>query len=176
MRALVCLALVALVGAPIVSTAADPPQATQTTFDDWSISKMANGMDAYTVNDSGELLGEFCYYKTTTCEWQIGIHTACNKGSDGDVLANSEASATPLEVKCEGQVPGMPLLYAFVFTNWKLFESGITNSSRVGFAMPLASDQFTVIRFSLAGRTKAQQTMESRFFAKVKNSTVDQTM
>ena len=207
MRALICLAFIAIVVSPVTRAAGPPdsdsaqakrerfmnggflPIATgpdaqsssdsvgenQGTFADWSNSTNTFGMYTMTINDSGELLGEFCYYKTTTCQWMIGMHTECNQGLNGIVLANSESSATSLDIVCRGKIPGISL-YAYVFKSWKLLESAIGSSLRIGFAIPLASDQFTVVRFSLSGRTEAQQAMESRFFAKVKNSTVDQVM
>lgn len=164
-----------LVGSALMigSTLAD-----QATFQDWTVSSTTNGMYAATTNDSGEVLGEFCYYSSKTCQWEIGMHTACKNDLDGIVLANSESAATPLEVGCTGELQDSPL-YSYVFKNWQNLESAIHDSSRVGFAVPLASDQFTVVRFSLVGRSDAQQAMEKAFFAKAKNGahgTADQVM
>lgn len=152
--------------------------ADQITFQDWTVSSTTSGMYAATTNDSGEVLGEFCYYSSKTCEWEIGMHAACKKDLEGIVLANSESAATPLEVGCTGKLEDNPL-YSYVFKSWQNLESAIHDSSRVGFAVPLASDQFTVVRFSLVGRSDAQQAMEKAFFAKAKNGThgtADQVM
>jgi hypothetical protein len=152
-------------------------------FQDWGtgMGKDNTFMFAATVNDSGETFGEFCYFKTKSCSWYVLLHTACKPGTVTPVLANSDASALPLVVTCNGQMPGGEL-YSDAFGNWKDLETVLTDSIHIGFAIPLAEDRFTVARFSLNGRTKSTQVMEAAFAAQVsrppegRQGTADQTL
>lgn len=163
------------IGAILLSVACHA--ATPGAYGNWSVGSSSSGHYTFTTNDSGEVLGEYCFYKSATCQWELGLNTACKTGADGIFLANADTQATPLEVSCTGQLPDSAL-YVYVFKNWKLLESALQSSSMIGFAVPLASDQFGVVRFSLLGRVTAQSAMESAFFGskKVKHNTADQVL
>jgi hypothetical protein len=62
---------------------------------------------------------------------------------------------------------GADQLYSDGFEDWKTLEGVLTDSIRIGFAIPLAADRFTVVRFSLKGRTTATSAMEAAFFSKI---------
>lgn len=149
-------------------------------FENWNVSGNSNGMYAFTINDSGELLGEYCYYKTGNCSWLLGIHTSCKSNITGFALANASGGSLPLNILCTGNVPHSSL-YEYVFTNWKKLESEFQDASQIGFAVALQADRFIVIRFSLVGRTDAEAAMQAVFEHGLKEfkahkKTVDQTM
>jgi hypothetical protein len=152
------------------SEAADP-----VVFQDWG-SGMGNDktfMFAVTVNDSGETFGEYCYFKAKACNWYVLLRSQCKPGTTTPILANSDSTAAPLTVTCFGQMPGTQL-YSDRIDDWKALEGTLTDSIRIGFAIPLEADQFTVARFSLKGRTAATQAMEAAFTAQVGRGTPGQ--
>jgi hypothetical protein len=159
--------------------AAPAADATQS-FDDWAVGTADDNSYVYaaTVNDSGEAFGEYCYFASGTCTWLFAIHTACNPNSLGNILANSDSSSVPLEIKC--LAPFGKDLYTYAFTSWQTLEGNIRDASRVGFAMALEGDKFKVIRFSLKGRSSATQVVEGYFLKAVKErqdkGTKDETL
>jgi hypothetical protein len=67
---------------------------------------------------------------------------------------------------CKGQMTGQK--FASQIVDWKSLESTITDSIHLGFAIPMAEDNFIAVRFSLKGRTGSTQTMEAAFVAALK--------
>ena len=45
------------------------------------LSETDDGHYAVTMNDSENLLGQWCYPESGTCIWMIGIKTACKEGA-----------------------------------------------------------------------------------------------
>ncbi|GFO68196.1 hypothetical protein GMLC_17750 [Geomonas limicola] len=120
----------------------------------WSIdTKSTEYLYAATVNDSGGLLGEFCFLKDNSCAWLLGMATACNQGASYPVLANSDAGAIQLQVYCDGQLENG--LFRYVFTEFAAIDDLVKKSSKIGFAVPLQSDQFRVVRFLTKGAVPA---------------------
>jgi hypothetical protein len=52
-------------------------------------------------------------------------------------------------------------VYIYELVEWKPLEALLSDSSRIGFAIALEADKFTVVRFSLNGRTDATTAMEA---------------
>jgi hypothetical protein len=107
---------------------------------------------------------------------------ALRSARTGIVLANAGSGASALDVVCFGPLPNSTIS-AYAFNDWKALEAALRDSSLIGFAVPLESDKFTVVRFPLVGRSDAQQAIESVFLAKTNKqgqdkarSTVDQTL
>src|ERR1700734_995773 len=75
----------------------------------WSVALADDKTYVYasTVNDSGAVLGEYCYFGTKKCFWMLGTDSRCDKGSSYPILANSTAGAVPIKISCTGEVnPG----------------------------------------------------------------------
>jgi len=108
---------------------------------------------AASVNDSGGLLGEYCFIRDNNCAWLLGMSTACDQGASYPVLANADSGAIQLQVYCDGQLDNG--LFRYVFTEFALIDDTVKKSSRIGFAIPLQSDQFKVIRFQTKGAVPA---------------------
>lgn len=132
-------------------------------FGDWgtSYSKDGDFVFAATMNDSDALLGQYCYFKEDACLWMLGTRTRCAENHKYPVLANSESGSFPLEIYCTGKVSNGSYLYAF--TDCESISDMVSKGSMVGFAIPLLSDQFKVVRFSLRGANSAINKMSSSF-------------
>lgn len=81
------------------------------------------------------------------------MSTACNEGDKYSVLANSDAGAAHISVYCGAQLKGG--LYRYIFSEFDAVDNIIKEGARVGFAVPLQSDNFRVVRFNLSGAKSA---------------------
>ncbi|MGB4294144.1 MAG: hypothetical protein WBJ16_00725 [Smithellaceae bacterium] len=108
---------------------------------------------ATTINDSGNLLGQYCAPSTGNCVWLLGMSTACKEDDQYPVLANSDVGAVHITVRCDAKLDKG--LYRYVFTDFDIMNNIVTKGLRVGFAVPLQADQFRVVRFDLNGARRA---------------------
>lgn len=119
-------------------------------YESWRVDVVDNKTyAAATFSDSGALLGQFCYPNLSKCIWTIGLPTACKKGTKYSVLANTDSGAGSLSVVCDGAIKNGA--YRYNFSEFAAVTQLLEKSARVGFAFPLQSDQFTVVRFRLEG-------------------------
>jgi hypothetical protein len=133
--------------------------------DTWMQDKSDDGtyMYAAVLNANGNVFGEFCYYSTKTCLWQMSLETRCAENATAPVLLNADTGTAALTVQCNGLGKnGTSYLYRF---NWKELESALKGSTTVGIAMALDGNNFRVYRFKLDGIVAAQSKLEHRFFA-----------
>jgi len=132
-------------------------------FGDWRIERSADGatLDAYTVNEGGSLLGEHCSVAEHSCNWLVVTAIRCSGDDEYPVLGNTSSGAVPLQVQCEGATDADGNQFRYGFTDWQQLEALMQDAARVGFAMPMAEDQFQVLRFSLTGRTAATAAVEA---------------
>jgi hypothetical protein len=135
-------------------------QAAAQSYGDWFVeTSKATYFYAVSVNDSGNVLGQFCFPGDGSCIWLIGMKPSCKSGARYPVLANSDAGAVHLEVLCDGQLESG--LYRYAFTSFDNVDNMVRQSSRVGFAIPLEEDQFRVVRFNTRGGAAALSAMRS---------------
>lgn len=157
-RLAVATVLLALIGIPTLDLQAQ-------TFGSWTtITNNREYLTALTQNDSGNVLGQWCYPSNGSCIWILALKTQCEKGSEYPVLVNSENwGSASLQVYCDGPLSNMPgpSLYRYVFTNFDGITNPVMKSPRIGFAFPLQGDQFTVVRFDLAGAPSALRAMRA---------------
>lgn len=137
-------------------------------FGDWSVIVADDGgsMYAATSNDSEEVLGEFCSFESGSCSWRLGMDTACEKGDEYPLLANSSSGAQHLMVTCLNPLKSGGHVYGFA---WKDIESVIKDAKWMGMAFPMDGDAFRVVRFSLKGMDEATRFLETVFFESVKS-------
>ena len=112
---------------------------------------------AATTNDSGNLLGQYC--GAENCIWLLGMNSSCQSGDSYPVLTNSNKGSIPLYVHCDAKLDNG--LYRYVFSNFDAINELIIKGTRIGFAFPLQSDEFRVVRFDLTGSSRAISTMGS---------------
>ncbi len=132
-------------------------------FGDWRVVRSGDGgaLDAYTVNESGSMLGEHCNVNDHSCNWLVVTAIRCSGDDEYPVLGNASSGAVPLQVQCQGATDDAGSQFRYGFTDWQQLEALMQDAARVGFAMPMADDQFQVLRFSLTGRTAATAAIEA---------------
>lgn len=111
-----------------------------------------NGDTPYagTVNDSGNIFGQWCFPSEGSCIYLIALATRCDENSDYPVLINSDSGASSATLICRGKLEGGNL-YRYAFSNFDAIDRAVRASKRIGIATPLEGDQFRVFRFSLDG-------------------------
>jgi hypothetical protein len=130
------------------------------TFGSWFVgTKRSDFLYALSINDSGNVLGQFCYPGDGSCIWLIALKTGCQKGDHHPVLANSDAGSVHLDVLCDGQLESG--LFRYAFTNFDQVDNIVRQGTRVGFALPLQKDEFRVVRFDLSEAASALATMRA---------------
>jgi hypothetical protein len=147
-------------------------------FEDWffGITRSGAALYAATVNDSGRVLGQYCYQESNDCVYLLGITTSCTQGNKYPVLVNSNIGSSTMSVYCNGRL-GESNNYQYVFTDFKSIHDTVLKAMRVGFAFPLQSDDFTVIRFSLNGSNEAIAAMRKEVSLKpTRSGTRDQRL
>lgn len=134
--------------AAIVATAA-PGRTEGLTVGPWTI-EVADPALVYALNmnDAGSGLAQTCLPKIDSCVWTLLMSTACEEGATYPILANSDAGASHLEVRCNGRF-GSSDMSMYAFADFQAVDRIVRSARRVGFAVPLQGDQFRVIRFSL---------------------------
>jgi hypothetical protein len=75
-------------------------QAGTSTFKDWLWGTETDYYYAATINDAGHLLGQYCYFKSTSCVYFVGISLTCELGSQYPSLLNSDAGAAHISLVC----------------------------------------------------------------------------
>ena len=130
------------------------------TFGDWKVDLNDPSLyAAVTVNDSNHEFGQYCFFdKDSSCAWFFETDTSCTDGSKYPVLANTDTKALHLEVLCLGEANGR---YAYAFTDFDKVDKFIRASKQVGFAVPLQSDAFAVLRWNLNGAANALSAMRT---------------
>jgi hypothetical protein len=125
------------------------------------VDTFSEGHYAARANDSGHFLGQYCYQSKGSCLWLLAIKTRCDEGDKYPVLINSDAGSAQVEVHCLGHLPSAGM-YRYAFTDFELIDRTVRNGRRIGFAIPLESDQFRVLRFDLTGASSALNSMRAR--------------
>ena len=130
------------------------------TFGDWMVDLTdASVYAAVTVNDTNHEFGQYCFFdQDSSCNWFFETDTSCTDGSKYPVLANGDTKALYLEVLCLGEVKGR---YAYAFTDFDKVDKFIRASKQIGFAVPLQSDAFAVLRWNLNGAANALSAMRT---------------
>jgi hypothetical protein len=130
-------------------------------FADWSagLNDPKTVSYAATVNDSGSLLGEYCYFSIGKCIWTLAMEPACTGSAIYPVLGNTASGAVHLQLQCDGKTDNGN--YRYMIVDWKELESLLKDSNLVSFAFPMQGGVFKVLRFSLTGRTDAMGLAET---------------
>jgi len=131
-------------------------------YADWSVNIASNQdfLFAATVNDSGALLGQFCYTDEAACLWLLTSDSSCEKNVKYPALINSDGGAFLAEFVCQGQIESRQR-FGYAFANFEQMNHLIASATKVGIAFPLQGDQFRVMRFSLRGAQHALNKMHS---------------
>jgi hypothetical protein len=128
------------------------------TIGDWVVD--VNSKDVYsavTVNESGHTFGEYCNLDEGNCYWLIETSSSCEEGATSPVLGNSNGEAVNLELVCMGRLEGGT--YAYAFTDFAEVDDLVRHSDRVGFAMPVGNDEFSLVKYNLRGMVDALEVL-----------------
>lgn len=121
-------------------------------FKDWiSMSSDTFNM-AITMNEEESLLGQYCYFKSKKCIYQITIHIECDEGGDYPALLVVKSGSQALDLLC---VTSDSQSSTFAVIGFDEFDQVIRGQSRIGIAVGMADERFKVSRFSLKGSVKA---------------------
>ncbi|PLX98412.1 MAG: hypothetical protein C0623_12110 [Desulfuromonas sp.] len=120
-------------------------------FKDWMVDFSDAGfIYAATISDTGNVFGQYCFIETEHCVYLIGMKTACKKDSEYPVLINSDKGAYNTSFICGGYLSKIDK-YQYYFSDFDLIDKAAKKGNLIGFALPLQSDRFKVVRFSLRG-------------------------
>lgn len=129
----------------------------QTQFGAWNVGLNDDGLPfMYTVNDSGSMFGKWCDGQANQCFWLVLTENTCEDGARYSVMINTDRGSVTSDMTCVGayNLAGR-VLYRNAISSHTEMDGMAREASRIGFAMALASGDFRVVRFSMAGSTVA---------------------
>jgi hypothetical protein len=120
-------------------------------YGDWTVHKEISDIQIANTTTGTAVAGVICVLSAGKCSAYLGTDTPCAEGVETPMLINSATGAAVANATCT--TLGTQKYNVFAeFANVKdAFESG----GLVGFAMPLRSGEFRVIRFNTRGATAA---------------------
>jgi hypothetical protein len=116
-----------------------------------------SGYYAATANESGRILGQYCYLSDNTCIYTVSFGITCEEGDKHPVLVNSNTGVLSVDIICGHKMSANE--NAFYITPFDAIDNTVRNASTIGFALAMESGRFKVVRFSLAGSTYAIESM-----------------
>jgi len=120
-------------------------------FGNWEVSELKDLRVARVGGAAGSTAGVMCTPSEKTCSAFISIDFSCEDGASYPVMLNSNAGAYSSTGVCASSGDSYYLLIDDFNATISAFESG----GEVGFAFPLKSGQFRVLRFNCQGATAA---------------------
>jgi len=138
------LLLVMLLFPASLAVAAEP-----VTFKDWVVGSGDGFVYAITLNKSENLFGQFCYYDSGKCFYIVSFDAACSKGDSYPVLINTDIGAGTKQIVCDTNINDSKNYRYFI--SYEDIDPLTKNAKKIGFAIPMQSDEFRAIRFSLDG-------------------------
>lgn len=123
------------------------------TYGDWSIIRSNDGKDliAATQIDQNKFLAFRCFSESGECVHILVPDTACEDGAEYPILVNTDAAALSMDCLCSENEGS----YEMIPTDYDSFQNLLRGQGQIGFAIPLQSGQFKVVRFSLDGAAQA---------------------
>lgn len=128
------------------------------TFGAWTVvpSNDKEDLIAATAVDDDKYLAYRCFSASGKCAHIVNLAAECEDGKEYPVLINSSHAAAAITCTCsenDGQYELIP--------DFDDFHELLTKSSGyIGFALPMVSGQFKVVRFSLSGAKDAMRTAQ----------------
>jgi len=127
----------------------DRANAQAKTFRDWSVvmSDDKHDLIAATATDDDKYFAYRCFGELDRCAHSFNLDIQCEDGKSYPVLVNASEAAAAISCTCSQNgdvyelIPDFDQIHALVQKS----------TGYIGFAVPMASGQFKVVRFSLAG-------------------------
>lgn len=132
----------------------------QRRFGEWAVIRASDGVDliALTLNDSGSFIGFRCFASTQMCIHALSAGTKCEDGGNYPILINSDYSSLSMDAICSINGTNHELF----LTKYDVIHDILLKGNHVGFAIPMESGQFKVVRFSLDGSDAAMNFVEQQ--------------
>lgn len=129
-------------------------------FQSWVVIKSDDGKDliAVTANDAEHYIGFRCFSETKQCVHVLSASTICVNGGSYPILINSDFSPMSMDAVC--RINGK--IHELLLTQYDSIHKILQKGSNIGFAIPMQSGQFKVVRFSLLGSEEAMEYVERR--------------
>lgn len=140
--------------------------------DIWKLHTVDDIQVARTVNNTGSIVGVLCNTSEDGCVAYIAINSTCDVGESYPMMVNSSVGAIPLVATCTIWGKSKYLVFDDFEGVILAFETG----GEIGFAMPMASGQFRVIRFGTIGAIKAIAKARARPKNKTTNKTTNKNL
>ncbi|WP_382321315.1 hypothetical protein ACFJGX_11160 [Hydrogenophaga sp. UC242_50] len=139
---------------------------------------ITNGRDAVyaaTINDSGAVLGQYCFFEDESCYWILANNIGCEEGEIYPALTSSEITSSSIEMVCGGKLSeGKTRYFLKPFDTIEKISQG---SKYIGIAIAMDDGQFRVNRFDLRGATAAMKRATELFHKTPRrSSTKDRTL
>ena len=126
-----------------------------TNYEDWIVEEYDAGSIAYTTNPSGSTLGYICKFSTKNCHFFFDSGSRCDEDSVSKALVNSDIGALAVDVICQKYTSEGKQKHYSMLGNYDEISEAILKANSIGIAIPLASGQFKVLKFSLKGSNQA---------------------
>jgi hypothetical protein len=117
---------------------------------EWTWDQGASSYFAGTSNDTGDTFGQACYPGERKCYWVIVLKRSCNPGATHPTLVNTDAGASTFQLTCMGPSEERGA-FRYSISEFDEIDHVVAGATRIGFALPLRGDQFTLTRFDLSG-------------------------
>lgn len=145
------------------------------TFGNYVVFQDDKGIDAVTINQSGDAFGEFCLFTTKTCAWHIALSSSCETGNVYNAIAGTDQRAGVFELRCRGPAAKW---FIYEMMHWKdlgdLLVNGVNSGGdSIGIAISPQQQQgqlLPVHRFVLNGLKAASRHAETLFYRPQKGS------
>lgn len=111
---------------------------------------------AATKNSSNHVLGQYCYFKSASCVYLVGLGVDCEIGDEYAALVNSDAGSAHISLACTHQYENRYILGIYPFED---IDKVVRKANDIGIVIPLEGDEFKVGRFSLRGSVNALDRM-----------------
>lgn len=125
------------------------------TFAEWSVVRAAESVDliAITHNKAGNYLAFRCFVDTQKCVHVLSASFECKVGTGYPVLINTHATSLSINTSCISSA----VTHELLADNQSHIHEVLKQDGVIGFAFPMDSGLFKVVRYSFNG---AQEAME----------------
>lgn len=148
----------------------------------WNSGKDQEGLPyTFTINDSGNMFGQWCSKEAEACYWMLASQRTCEPGIEIPSVINTEGGAVAISLKClSSTVIAGKLYYRLVMSPFETVRSALQGQARIAIATPMQDVSFTVMRFDTTGVDAALSRMDTAkriyFETESKKSTKDQRL
>jgi hypothetical protein len=120
-------------------------------YGDWYVHKELADIQIANTSSGAAVAGVLCLVSAGTCSAYLGTDTPCAEGVETPMVINSAVGASAVTATCTSIGNQKYNVFSEFGSVRAAFESG----GVVGFAMPLRSGEFRVVRFNTRGATAA---------------------